>query len=171
MNIRFVTGLPAILSPSTVYLLKSGTTAVGKLEIHVSDNLGTSTLRIDTTSDINTAISNAVAMVKSAVVVANIAARDALPVPTSAQEVVVIDATGDATVLSGGAGYIYNVTTSSWIKTYEAESLDLVQSWSALQGIPLAVSGLAFDAVTGDLTFNDGVNPAVVVVNTAPAAW
>lgn len=58
-------------------------------------------------------------------VVNNIAERNALTPVFDGLKCHVIDATDDVTVASGSAGYIYQLSSTSWIKTYESESLDL----------------------------------------------
>ena len=65
----------------------------------------------------------------------DITARNALN-PTANIQVFVIDASDDTTVTSGGATYIYRLSTTSWIKISESESLDLVLSWANLTGKP-----------------------------------
>lgn len=68
-------------------------------------------------------------------IVDNIAARDALTGLIAGDQCWVIDATGDATVTTGGAKYLY-MLDASWLKVGEAESMDVIQSWSALQDKP-----------------------------------
>lgn len=70
----------------------------------------------------------------AAKVVNTIAERDALDPKRGF--VWVVDATGDSTVVTGGAMYLYNEATSSWIKTAEAESMDLIVKWDDIQGKP-----------------------------------
>lgn len=66
-------------------------------------------------------------------VVADITARDAL---TSEEGLIayVVDATGDSTVKTGGASYIYD--GSNWIKISEFESMDVILKWADIQGKP-----------------------------------
>ncbi len=66
-------------------------------------------------------------------VVADITARDAL---TTAEGLIayVVDATGDSTVKSGGASYIYD--GSNWIKISEFESMDMIIDWTDIQNKP-----------------------------------
>ncbi len=66
-------------------------------------------------------------------VVADITARDALT-PEEGLIAYVVDATGDSTVTSGGASYIYD--GSNWIKISEFESMDAVINWTDIQGKP-----------------------------------
>ena len=70
----------------------------------------------------------------TAIVVADITARDALASVTSGQIAYVVDATGDTTVGSGGASYIYD--GANWIKISEFESLDMVVDYNDLQNKP-----------------------------------
>lgn len=72
--------------------------------------------------------------VKEMRVVNTIAERNAIADKFENLRVYVKDATGDATVSKGGADYIYD--GSSWIKTGESESLDLVLSWDNTSGKP-----------------------------------
>ena len=69
----------------------------------------------------------------NAKVVADITARDAL---TTAEGLIayVVDATGDSTVKSGGASYIYD--GSNWIKISEFESMDMIIDWTDIQNKP-----------------------------------
>lgn len=48
--------------------------------------------------------------------------------------VIVVDATGDSTVSSGSAWYVY--TGYGWAKTAESESMDVVLSWADIQNKP-----------------------------------
>ena len=72
--------------------------------------------------------------VKEMRVVNTIADRDAITDKFENLRVYVKDATADSTVKSGGADYLYD--GSSWIKTSEAESLDLVLSWDNVSDVP-----------------------------------
>lgn len=74
---------------------------------------------------------------KEAEVVADIAARDKLET-FAGLHAFVIDATGDSTVKSGGAEYIYNGT--QWIKISELEGLDAVINWENIQDKPAFAS-------------------------------
>ena len=80
-------------------------------------------------------------------IVTDIAARNALA-PTKALYVYVENATGDPTVASGGATYLYKTSNSAWIKVSEAESLDVTLNWSSIVGRPSS-SAAAIDAAVG----------------------
>lgn len=81
--------------------------------------------------------------------VADIAARNAMTGLFAGLSVFVTDATGDTTVASGGAFYLYNGT--AWIKTAESESMDLVLQWANIQGKPdsMPANGGNADTVDG----------------------
>lgn len=68
-------------------------------------------------------------------IVNTIAERNAL-VPTGNLPVYVKDATGDPTVLTGGAFYLYELSTTTWIKLSEMESMEIIQSWENVTGKP-----------------------------------
>lgn len=78
-------------------------------------------------------------------VVANIAARDALE-PYEGLRVHVKDASADSTVSEGWAEYLSDGT--SWIKTAESESIDVVQQWADIQGKPASSTANIDDAVS-----------------------
>ncbi len=96
------------------------------------------------------------AQFKEVQVVATIAARDAIENPFTGMSAFVEDASADTTVNSGGAYYIYNGT--AWVKTAEAESMDVVLQWTAIQGKPDTLAGYGI---------TDGVNSADVVTTAA----
>jgi hypothetical protein len=76
---------------------------------------------------------------KEAQVVADIDARDALET-FAGLHALVLDATDDATVESGGAEYIHNGT--AWIKTSELNNLDTVITWANIQNKPTIITSV-----------------------------
>ena len=83
-------------------------------------------------------------------IVDNIAGRDALVDKFVGLSVYVKDATADASVAKGGAYYIYD--GANFVKTAEAESLDVVLNWSAIEGKPTTLAGYGItDAVNIDM--------------------
>ncbi|RJK98807.1 hypothetical protein [Paracoccus siganidrum] len=56
--------------------------------------------------------------------IATITARNALE-PANAQQVLVIDVSGDETVAAGSATYVWREATEAWIRIGESESMDL----------------------------------------------
>ncbi len=106
------------------------------IEIYVSNNAGNALKRLLTDADIQALIDASISGLAGEMpIVANIASRNALS-PTKNTQVLVLDATGDSTVASGAATYLYRVSTTSWIKLSEAESLDLILQWANIQGKP-----------------------------------
>jgi len=63
-----------------------------------------------------------------------IALRDAYVPAATGELAFVRDATGDSTVASGSAEYLWDGVNSVWIKVFEAESLDVVLSFAHLSG-------------------------------------
>lgn len=66
---------------------------------------------------------------------ANIAERDVLTGLVPGDQCWVLDATADPTVEKGGAKYLYMVD-HTWLKTGEAESMDIICDWNHIQGKP-----------------------------------
>lgn len=79
-------------------------------------------------------ISQLPSQVKQLTIVDNIAERDSIPNLFAGLQVYVKDASADETVASGGAQYLYDGST--WIKTGEAESMDLVVGWDNINNKP-----------------------------------
>lgn len=150
LKIRKVTTLPGTFEASTLYLVRNGTN-VNLFDIYLSTDDGASVRHIITEGDINSKITAAVnaglAGFSQVQVVANIAARNALT-PTSNVQVLVLDATGDATVASGAATYAYQFSNTTWYKISEAESMDVVVSWASITGKPSSTVADIDDAVT-----------------------
>lgn len=85
-------------------------------------------------------------------IVDSIAARDGITDAFAGLSVYVKDASADTTVNSGGAYYLYD--GAAWVKTAEAESMDVVLEWNAIQGRPDTLAGYGI---------TDGVNVSEVV--------
>jgi len=133
LKISKVNALPGTLEASTLYLVKS--TDAELFEMYMSSADGLSARHVITKTEIQTLINTAVSGFSNLLVVADIAARNALT-PTSNVQVIVLDASGDATVNSGAATYIFNHSLYSWYKISEYESMDFVLSWANLQNKP-----------------------------------
>lgn len=104
-------------------------------------NLETSAVQVKTAdgSDVEsklTALSSSLAGRSSTFVTDNIAARNALTGMKIGDQVWVKNASADPTVVSGAAKYIYESAAAGWVKTAEAESMDLVISWTDVQDKP-----------------------------------
>jgi len=144
LKIRKVASLPAVLEASTMYMVKS---ADGVLfDMYVSTDDGLAARHLNTKPEIQAMIAEAIAGFSTVSVVANIAARNALA-PTVTMQAMVLDATGDATVTSGSATYVYDTSNHVWHKTSESESLDLVLQWANIQGKPTSAVADIDDAV------------------------
>jgi len=176
------TALPGTLVANSIYLITHPTNT-DYLEVYVTNNAGTATRRIPTEADIQALINSSLSALNAVDVVADIATRDALT-PAQGDQAFVIDATGDPTVDSGGATYIYDGT--AWVKISEAESMDVALDWNNIINGPTSSAG-AIDAavanshthankteldkidedVDGDPTY-DGRN---IVLRGGPPAW
>lgn len=134
LTIKRVNTLPGTLAAETIYLVKTGT----ELTLTVTGTTGAVVATTVSKADVNTAISTAIGaldMSNSVEFAANIAARDAMTL-TKSTFVYVADATGDESVSSGAAMYLYDFPNTTWHKVTEYESLDLVLSWENITGKP-----------------------------------
>lgn len=166
-DIKFykVSVLPGGLQPNSVYYVENANYA----ETYVTNNAGVAK------SVGNTAMINALADARVAAglagldalqIVANIAARNALAGNNRNQMVLVVDATGDATVAAGSALYAFRNSDDTWLKLTEYESLDVVVQWANISGKPTSAVALIDDAVTKR---HDHANKAVLDLITAPS--
>ena len=129
------TALPTELVPYAIYMIApSGAANAAYVEMYVTDSSGAAK-RIVNRADISAMIATEIASANSLSIVADIAARNALA-PVRSEFVFVVNATGDSGVASGGATYLYNVGSSTWLKISEAESLDVVTNWNSITGRP-----------------------------------
>ncbi len=136
-NIRIhkTTALPGTLEGHAVYLVAPAAKP-DYVEMYVTSADGSTARRIINQDDIQAMIDAAVAGVSTGIeIVADIAARDALT-PTNGKYVLVLDASGDPTVDSGAASYVWRTATSQWVKLTEYESMDMTITWSMIQGGP-----------------------------------
>lgn len=140
------TALPGTLEPYAIYVIAPAAKP-DYVEIYVTNAAGTTARRMLKQEDIQALIDASMAAASNIQIVADIAARNALT-PTSAIYVYVRDATGDGTVASGGATYLYDLTNTAWVKVSEAESLDVALTWAALSGKPTSSVANIDDAVT-----------------------
>lgn len=142
------TALPGTLVPRAIYLIAPSADA-DLVEIVVANADGSATRHVINKSDIQGMIdaSMASAGTSDLIIVADVAARDALT-PTTNVYAYVTDATGDSTVASGGATYLYNFSATSWLKVSESESMDVVMNWASIQGRPTSAVADIDDAVT-----------------------
>lgn len=141
-----VTAVPSSYAANDVFFVAPASDP-SALEIHVANSAGTALRRINTTTDIQGMIDASVALVGTGTIEDDIAARDAIAAPKNSQQVLVLDATGDSTVSSGSATYVYKADTAEWVKISESESMDVVATWAAITGKPNSTPADIDDAV------------------------
>jgi hypothetical protein len=185
LNFYKVTALPGTLEANAVYAVSVASNP-NLVELFVVNSAGTAARHVLNETDVAGMISSAMSGGNQLTIVADITARNAMLPLTSAKWVYVINATGDTTVAAGGATYLYNPGTTSWVKASEAESMDIVLQWSNIVGRPSSVVADIDDAVarrhshanatqlakigedgTGSMTYNG----TAVGANWANAAW
>lgn len=115
--------------------------------MYVTGSSASTVKRVINSDDIQLMIDTSLSAMSNLEVVADIAARNALN-PTRNVVVLVLNATADPTVAAGAATYVYQLSTTSWIKISEAESLDLSITWASIQGKPTSSPTDIDDAVT-----------------------
>lgn len=143
-----VTALPGVLDANTFYFVENGAFA----ESYITDNEGAAR-SVGNSAMINSLVADALAgwsgSASALSIVADIAARDALILTLDVNAMIlVIDATGDATVTAGSALYAYSSSTAQVYKLAEYESMDVVLQWSDLQGRPTSTPAHIDEAVT-----------------------
>lgn len=140
------TVLPGTLQPNSIYLI-APTAKPDYVEMYVTGTSASVVKRIVNTDDVQSMINASLAGLSEVEIVANIAARNALA-PTRNMTVMVLDATGDATVASGAATYVYRLSNTTWYKISEAESMEISVTWAALAGKPTSAVADIDDAVS-----------------------
>ncbi|WP_371366318.1 hypothetical protein SRRS_07300 [Sporomusa rhizae] len=122
-------------------------------------------------------ISQLPANIKEMRVVANIAARNAITGEDlyDGLRVRVLDATGDPTVKSGWAEYVYDAATTTWIKLSEKESMDLVLDFSNIDNVPQVLKDLSDAsgklAYKGELVYKDVRSVKIIGDAEIPYDW
>lgn len=145
MRIERVNALPATLTGSTMYVVKS--TENGLADIYFTNNDGTEARHVINKTEIGSMITSSISDFTNIKIAADIAARDALTL-TRNMLVLVINATGDETVSAGAALYVYNSVNFEWTKVSEFESMDVTLTWDAIEGRPTSSVVSIDDAVT-----------------------
>lgn len=153
MEVRFhkVTSLPGVLEANAFYLVENGAYA----EFYVTDSSAVAKM-VGNTVMIEAIIAGVGGGLQ---IVDDIAGRDALT-PTSNIFVLVKDATGDATVDTGAALYVWDNTATDWVKVMEYESMDVTVAWSSITGRPSSSVSDIDDAV-----FKKHAHPNLSVLN------
>jgi hypothetical protein len=131
---------------SSLYLVK-GVNA-GEMDLYVTNNDGTEIRSALTYAEADSRIATALSGFSNVKAVADIAARDALAL-TSSAVVMVADATADATVDTGAAMYMWNNDASTWTKIYEWEGMDATLDWANIQNKPTSTVA-QIDAAVGN---------------------
>lgn len=131
-----VATLPGTLQAHAFYFVENGTYA----ESYLTDDTGTAR-SMGNSAMINALIAAAIADWSSEAnaldIVANIAERNALTATLNRNAMIlVIDATGDATVSTGSALYAFANSTNTTYKLSEYESMDIVVQWASISGRP-----------------------------------
>lgn len=147
LRISRVLALPAAgqLTPSTMYIVQGpGAT---EAQVYFTNNDASAVRHVPTLAEIDQKIQTAIDAFSDMQVVADIAARNALTL-TRTSLVLVLDATGDPTVHTGSALYVYDFAHTTWYKVSEYESLDLTLTWDAIQGKPTSTPAQIDDAVS-----------------------
>lgn len=165
-DIKFfkVAVLPGVLQANALYFVENGGYAESYLtnKAGVAKSLG-NTAMINALADAR--VTAGLANLNALEIVANIAARNALAGNNRNQMVLVIDATGDATVAAGSALYAFRNSDDTWLKLTEYESLDVVVQWANISGKPASAAALIDDAVNKR---HAHANLAVLDLITAP---
>lgn len=141
-----VATLPGTLENNAIYYVKGGGDTYA--DIVITDSSGNGVQAI---SDARILAVTGGAGTPELEIVADITARDALSLSQNTL-VLVQDATGDATVDSGAAMYMWNQTGSTFIKVTEFESLDVVVNWGDVVGRPTSTPAQIDQAVTDSHT-------------------
>lgn len=145
-----LSALPAApYQPNAVYMIPDGADGV---TFYVADNTGATVKHTPTLADIDAAIVQALKNQDIVKIVADITARDALAADFKTygevRQVLVKDATGDPTVATGAATYVFDPSgAGSWYKIAEHALMDLATSWNAIVGRPTSSAGDIDDAV------------------------
>lgn len=144
LNFHKVASLPVVLQANSIYFVENGTSA----ETYVTNSVGEAksvgnTAMINTLIDaaldatLDAAINGAIAAANAIEIVADVAARNTLGTTLNRNALIlVLDATGDPTVASGGAMYAFNNSNDTYSKVTEYESLDRIITWSEISGKP-----------------------------------
>lgn len=149
-KIHKVTALPGVMEAHSFYFV-APPGRPDYTELYVTGASASTVKRLINEADVQALIDASIAAMSQMEVVADIAARNALN-PSTNIVVLVLDATGDATVAAGAATYVYRLSNTSWVKISEAESLDIQLTWAAISGRPTSSPAQIDAAVTNSHT-------------------
>lgn len=131
-----VNALPAQPAPSALYIVKSS--EAGLADVYFTNSDGTELRHIITKADVVQLIAAAGGSGPTAPeiqVVADIPTRNMLNLQRTTL-LLVLDATGDPTVHSGSAMYVWDMATLTFYKVSEFESMDITLDWNSIQNKP-----------------------------------
>jgi hypothetical protein len=134
------TTLPATVEANSIYLVAPAAKP-NYLELYVTSSDGSQVRRVITDDDVLALSGSGVRIVDT------IADRDAITPKANGMLVYVLDATGDSTVSSGAASYLWRESTTQWVKLTEYESMDVSVQWSSIQGRPASTPAAIDSAV------------------------
>lgn len=145
MELKFykVTSLPGTPEANAFYFVENGNYA----ESYLTDDAGVA--KMIGNSNMITQIAGTGS--QEVILAADIAARDLLTLTTNTT-VYVVDASGDATVNSGGAFYFWDNAGTQWYKLAEFESMDVTLEWANIQNKPTSSASAIDAAVTNSHT-------------------
>lgn len=148
-NLQFygLSALPDTLEADAFYFIENGNYA----ESYITNSEGIAR-QIGNSLMINTLVTAALANWSAAssqiTIVPDVAARDTLVATAETNlMVLVVDATGDATVGIGSALYALDFVATTWHKLAEYESMDVVLDWNDLENGPNSSAAEIDDAV------------------------
>ena len=148
--------LPGTLEADSLYFVSNSTYS----ETYLTDSAGVAK-SIGNSAMIaavaNTEISTRLAQHNLVEIVADITARNLLAAQDRNLVVMVLDATGDATVKAGAALYAFRNSDNSWTKVAEYEGMDAVVQWSNINGRPTSSVAQIDSAVTNSHTHSNKV--------------
>lgn len=149
-NISFqkVTALPdaGTRTPNTMYMVQANN---GLMEIHMTGASAADVRHTPVESEIKGWINTALSGFNNVLLATDIANRDSMKSSfTQNVLVMVANATADTTVTSGAAMYMWEDSSETFTKIYEAESLDVVLDWSNIQNRPTSSVESIDDAVS-----------------------
>ena len=146
--------LPGTLEADSLYFVSNSTYS----ETYLTDSAGVAK-SIGNSAMIaavaNTEISTRLAQHNLVEIVADITARNLLATQDRNLVVMVLDATGDATVAAGAALYAFRNSDNSWTKVAEYEGMDAVVQWSNINGRPTSSVAQIDSAVTNSHTHSN----------------
>jgi len=140
------TSLPSTLESNSIYLVAPAARP-DFVEMYVTGTSPSNVKRVIDQSDVQSLIDETLDGFNRLKIVADIAERDSLNL-SQIHQVLVLDATGDGSVDSGAATYVYDPDTSAFRKISEAESLDLNITFSNIEGGPSSSAGDIDNAVS-----------------------